>query len=265
KASPKKSSEPLPAPRRERLPDTRRSITHKFSINGHEGYITVGLYPDGRPGELFITMSKEGSTIGGLMDCFGTAVSMSLQYGVPLEVYVNKFSYTRFDPMGFTKNPEIRTATSIVDYIFRWLGMMFLPGYREKERNMRKQLEKVAHSEVTQPQTGKPPVSGTEQGVSSEDGKGVQGNPAASDPWLVVGGPLPASLKGIAQSLSISGNGQHQVATDQTRGEESLDMASEVFPVIRDDGPPCDVCGAITRRCGSCFVCLNCGRSLGCS
>ncbi|MGW8257396.1 MAG: vitamin B12-dependent ribonucleotide reductase, partial [Thermoguttaceae bacterium] len=92
-------------PRRERLPDTRSSITHKFNISGHEGYITVGLYPDGRPGELFITMAKEGSTVGGLMDCFGTAVSMSLQYGVPLDVYVNKFSHTRFEPMGFTKNP----------------------------------------------------------------------------------------------------------------------------------------------------------------
>ena len=119
------------APRRERLPDTRQSITHKFNISGHEGYITVGLYPDGRPGELFITMAKEGSTIGGLMDCFGTAVSMSLQYGVPLEVYVNKFSHTRFEPMGFTKNPDIRIAKSLVDYIFRWLGITFLPGYAE--------------------------------------------------------------------------------------------------------------------------------------
>jgi len=122
------------APRRERLPDTRKSITHKFSISGHEGYITVGLYPDGRPGELFITMAKEGSTIGGLMDCFGTAVSMSLQYGVPLEVYVNKFSHTRFEPQGFTKNPDIKIAKSLVDYIFRWLGITFLPGYREANK-----------------------------------------------------------------------------------------------------------------------------------
>ena len=91
----------------------------------------MGLYPDGRPGELFITMAKEGSTIGGLMDCFGTAVSMSLQYGVPLEVYVNKFSHTRFEPMGYTKNREIPIAKSVVDYIFRWLGLTFLPGYRE--------------------------------------------------------------------------------------------------------------------------------------
>ena len=118
-------------PRRERLPDTRTSVTHKFSITGHEGYITVGLYPDGRPGELFITMAKEGSTIGGLMDAFGTSVSMSLQYGVPLEDYVRKFSHMRFEPQGHTKNPDIRIAKSIIDYIFRWLGITFLPGYRE--------------------------------------------------------------------------------------------------------------------------------------
>ena len=124
----------MPAPRRERLPDTRQSITHKFNIAGHEGYITVGLYPDGRPGELFITMAKEGSTIGGLMDCFGTAVSMSLQYGVPLEVYVNKFSHTRFEPMGLHEEPRHPIAKSIVDYIFRWLGITFLPGYGEMNK-----------------------------------------------------------------------------------------------------------------------------------
>ena len=117
----------LAKPRRERLPDTRDSKTHKFSVAGHEGYITVGLYPDGRPGELFITMAKEGSTIGGLMDAFGTSVSMSLQYGVPLEDYVRKFSHMRFEPQGHTKNPDIRIAKSLIDYIFRWLGITFLP------------------------------------------------------------------------------------------------------------------------------------------
>ena len=122
----KKEKRKLAGPRRERLPDTRDSKTHKFNISGHEGYITVGLYPDGRVGELFITMAKEGSTIGGLMDCFGTAISMSLQYGVPLRVYVEKFSHTKFDPQGHTKNPDIPIAKSLVDYIFRWLGQTFL-------------------------------------------------------------------------------------------------------------------------------------------
>ncbi len=114
-------------PRRERLPNTRQSVTHKFDISGHEGYITIGLYPDGRPGELFIVMAKEGSTVGGLMDSFGTAISICLQYGVPLEVLVSKFSHTRFEPMGFTSDPDIRIAKSVIDYIFRWLGKSFLP------------------------------------------------------------------------------------------------------------------------------------------
>ena len=127
-------------------PTRGKSITHKFNIAGHEGYITVGLYDDGRPGELFITMAKEGSTIGGLMDCFGTAVSMSLQYGVPLEVFVNKFSHTRFEPMGHTKNPDIRIAKSIVDYIFRWLGITFLPGYREAMLGSRRPRRRPPHS-----------------------------------------------------------------------------------------------------------------------
>ena len=117
--------------RRERLPHTRRSLTHKFDIQGHEGYVNVGFYPDGRPGELFITMAKEGSTIGGLMDVLGTSISIGLQYGVPLEVFVNKFAHSRFEPAGFTKNPDIPIAKSIADYIFRWLGMEFIAGYRE--------------------------------------------------------------------------------------------------------------------------------------
>ena len=116
-------------PRRERLPDTRQSLTHKFSIAGHEGYLCVGLYPDGRPGEIFITMAKEGSTIGGIMDSFGTALSIALQYGVPLEVLVNKFSHTRFEPMGHTSNKDIRIAKSVVDYIARWLGLTFMSGH----------------------------------------------------------------------------------------------------------------------------------------
>ena len=116
---------------RHRMPDTRMSLTHKFEIAGHEGYITVGLYEDGQPGELFITMSKEGSTIGGLMDTVGTLTSIALQYGVPLESLVKKFAYQRFEPSGFTKNPDIRNATSITDYVFRWLGCQFIKGYKE--------------------------------------------------------------------------------------------------------------------------------------
>jgi ribonucleoside-diphosphate reductase alpha chain len=113
------------------MSDTRMSLTHKFEIAGHEGYITAGLYPDGQPGEVFVQMSKEGSTIGGLMDTVATLTSMALQYGVPLEQLVNKFAYQRFEPSGYTRNPNIRTAFSITDYVFRWLGCEFIMGYRE--------------------------------------------------------------------------------------------------------------------------------------
>jgi ribonucleoside-diphosphate reductase alpha chain len=121
-----KATAPVPTPFRRKLPDERRSITHKFSVSGHEGYVTVGLFEDGKPGEIFLRMSKEGSTISGLMDSFATAISLTLQYGVPLEALVNKFTHMRFEPSGFTKNPEIPIAKSLVDYIFRWMGSKFL-------------------------------------------------------------------------------------------------------------------------------------------
>jgi ribonucleoside-diphosphate reductase alpha chain len=114
-------------PARRRLPDEREAITHKFSIAGHEAYVTVGKYEDGSPGELFIVMSKEGSVVSGLLDSFATAVSLALQYGVPLKVLVDKFSHGRYEPSGFTNNPQIRIAKSITDYIFRWLALKFLP------------------------------------------------------------------------------------------------------------------------------------------
>ena len=119
-------------PIRWRLPDERRSITHKFDIEGHEGYITVGMYDNGKPGEIFLVMAKEGSVVSGLMDSFATAISLSLQYGVPLQVLINKFSHTRFEPSGFTKNPQVRYAKSVVDYIFRWLASKFLTEEEQK-------------------------------------------------------------------------------------------------------------------------------------
>ena len=121
-------------PVRRKLPDERRAITHKFSIGGHEGYITVGMYEDGAPGEIFITMAKEGSTISGLMDAFATAISFNLQYGVPVKFLVDKFAHVRFEPSGWTGNQQIPYAKSIMDYIFRWLGARFLgPEYAVTE------------------------------------------------------------------------------------------------------------------------------------
>ncbi len=256
------------APRRERLPDTRKSITHKFSVSGHEGYITVGLYPDGRPGELFITMAKEGSTIGGLMDCFGTAVSMSLQYGVPLDVYVNKFSHTRFEPMGFTKNPDIKIAKSIVDYIFRWLGITFLPGFREANK-----MVPPSPSDPTPPEPG-PGDAETEP------------RPAAT----TVGGPIAAngsagSNGGANGTAHASGNGHAgpkqaarrngtpigAVKKDRVVVAVGAEVSasplsqSEQFAAFQADAPSCDNCGAITVRSGNCYLCYNCGSSMGCS
>jgi len=117
-----------PAANRHRLPDERTAITHHFSVGGHEGYLTVGLYPNGQPGEIFIRMAKEGSTIAGLMECFGTVVSVSLQHGVPLKVLCDKLSHTRFEPSGWTGNAELGYAKSIMDYLFRWMELRFLSG-----------------------------------------------------------------------------------------------------------------------------------------
>src|SRR5208282_436033 len=125
-AAPVAQQEMFPGTRRRRLPETRNSVTHKFSIASHEGYITVGMYDDGAPGEIFIKMSKEGSTLSGFMDGFAMAVSIGLQYGVPLKSLVDKFINTRFDPSGYTANPEIRYAKSVLDYIGRWLGGRFI-------------------------------------------------------------------------------------------------------------------------------------------
>jgi ribonucleoside-diphosphate reductase alpha chain len=141
---------------RKRLSDERRALTHKFSIAGHEGYLTVGMYEDGQPGELFITMAKEGSTVSGLMDSFATAVSLSLQYGVPLKVLVDKFSHTRFEPAGFTNNPDLPIAKSMTDYIFRWLALKFLPQEGQTESLMEAEAKKVAH---LNPKSSPPPVS----------------------------------------------------------------------------------------------------------
>ncbi len=243
-------------PRRERLPDTRQSITHKFNIAGHEGYLNVGLYPDGRPGELFITMAKEGSTVGGLMDSFGTAISMSLQYGVPLEVLVNKFSHTRFEPMGNTTNPDIRIAKSMVDYIFRWMGITFLAGYREASTGQAK-LDNATSgngSVVSSPA----PVAKLVQA----DGNGAM---ESSDETLTTArysksmGDMTAAVD--AKSLERAG----VVMAEPSANGKSIVSRNGQFAGFQSDAPSCDNCGAITVRNGNCYLCHNCGNSMGCS
>jgi ribonucleoside-diphosphate reductase alpha chain len=246
------------APRRERLPDTRQSITHKFNVSGHEGYITVGLYPDGRPGELFITMAKEGSTIGGLMDCFGTAVSMSLQYGVPLDVYVNKFSHTRFEPMGFTKNPEIKIAKSLVDYIFRWLGVTFLPGFREANKMALPTPVDSAHPEPGDAETEQRPAAKTAGGPN-----GANGSANGSSNGNGRGGPKHAAKRnGNSAGAAVMDRMAVSVLAEAPVSQLSR---SEQFASFQTDAPTCDNCGAITVRNGNCYLCHNCGSSMGCS
>lgn len=145
------------SPFRRRMPATRQSLTHKFEVAGHEGYLTVGMYEDGSPGELFITMAKEGSTVGGTMDAFGTAISLCLQYGVPVRELCHKFAHSRFEPSGFTKNPDIQMAKSLVDYIFRWLNLTFPNGYHGGTVTQRQEPEPETESAApTQPKVSEP-------------------------------------------------------------------------------------------------------------
>ena len=152
------------APVRRKLPDERQAITHKFDISGHEGYITVGLFEDGMPGEIFLVMAKEGSTISGFADAFAQAVSYALQYGVPLQALVDKFSHVRFEPSGMTRNPDVRFAKSIVDYIFRWMASKFLSPeaqYRAGVNNRDDVAEGNAHAEIPAPKASAAPPTAT--------------------------------------------------------------------------------------------------------
>jgi ribonucleoside-diphosphate reductase alpha chain len=135
------------SPHRSRLAATRDSITHKFAIDQHEGYLTVGLFDDGRPGELFVRMAKEGSTMGGLMDTIGVLTSLALQYGVPIETLARKFEHVCFEPSGYTHNKALRRASSVIDYIFRWLGMQFSETYRQERTGLSLE-EAIADHEV---------------------------------------------------------------------------------------------------------------------
>jgi ribonucleoside-diphosphate reductase alpha chain len=194
---------------RRRLPDERKSITHKFDIQGHEGYLTVGMFEDGQPGELFVTMAKEGSTISGLMDAFATQTSYALQFGVPVKFMVDKFSHMRFEPSGFTKNKEIPIAKSIVDYIFRWMASHFLP-------------------------------------VEDQDDAGVVRRDA------------PASAPAPASAAEMKPSNELKVIATPANGIQKIAF-------INTDAPACPDCGAITVRSGSCYKCLNCGATTGCS
>jgi ribonucleoside-diphosphate reductase alpha chain len=220
-------------PRRKRMPRERESITHKFSIGGHEGYITAGKYEDGSVGEIFLTdIGKEGSTLRGMMNSFATAISIALQYGVPLETLVRKFSYMRFEPEGITGNPEIPFAKSMPDYIMRWLASRFLDvdvqedlGILTQEVRARKSAQEAAQSALASDTAG--PSANDPAEPASSAGNGGAGVPAAAaltDTPPVV----PARMQGL------------------------------------DLGPACSQCGGMMQRTGSCYTCSSCGNNTGC-
>jgi ribonucleoside-diphosphate reductase alpha chain len=231
-------------PKRRRMPRERQSITHKFSIGGHEGYITAGMYDDGSVGEIFLTdIGKEGSTLRGMMNSFATAISIALQYGVPLETLVRKFSYMRFEPEGMTSNPEIPFAKSMPDYIMRWLASRFLDvdlqeelGILTKEVRARKAAQEAASSQLGDTAGPAPTENGTE------------GSPGGNGHSHVSG---PAAAPAAGRTPATAG------LTDEP----------PVVPAVRtglDLGPACQQCGGMMQRTGSCYTCSSCGFNTGC-
>jgi ribonucleoside-diphosphate reductase alpha chain len=224
---------------RHRLPGERASITHKFAIAGHEGYITVGLYKDGTPGELFIRMAKEGSTISGLMDSFATAVSLALQHGVPIKLVCDKFQHTRFDPAGFTGNPEIPIAKSVMDYIFRWLELRFVTG-----------RQYPLFKDMVLPPAQLPSAVSD---LAAINDRGAHPPSAAFETTPPQGGLANSQEPTAKGSPSLVDRGLYHSADAL---KEFVDLG---------DAPSCHVCGAIMTRNGSCYRCMSCGSTSGCS
>ncbi|MBC7782423.1 MAG: vitamin B12-dependent ribonucleotide reductase, partial [Burkholderiales bacterium] len=256
-------------PLRRRLNDTRNAITHKFDVAGHEGYITVGLYEDNSPGEMFITMAKEGSTIGGLMDTIATLVSVSLQYGVPVESLVRKFEHVRFEPNGMTRNPEIPMAKSLTDYIFRWMAMEFVPGYRAANAPARSQRsapplppgegrgEGAPLARVASPN----PTSSNGNGNGNGNGIGDHDDSPDAKPF-----DYGSGLAAKASQSSPSQSSSQPLTLPLTLPRmAAIDPLSQQGSSMQSDAPACDVCGSITVRSGTCYKCQNCGNSMGCS
>jgi ribonucleoside-diphosphate reductase alpha chain len=221
-----------PAAVRKKLPDERQSFTHKFSVAGHEGYIHVGMYETGEPGEIFVKMAKEGSTISGLMDSFATAISLALQHGVPLRLLCDKFSRTRFEPYGFTENPDIPRASSIMDYLFRWLGSKFV-------------------REAT-------PVEAAPDATTTAADREIE----------KVGEVIAAAQKVEVVDMSQAGkaNGRNGNGAGHANGNGSAHTGNGNYSFIaRTDAPTCPECGSIMIPNGSCHKCVNCGTTSGCS
>ncbi|HEV2620224.1 MAG TPA: vitamin B12-dependent ribonucleotide reductase, partial [Acidobacteriaceae bacterium] len=324
---------------RHRLPGERASVTHKFALSGHEGYITVGLYPNGSPGEIFIRMAKEGSTVSGLMDSFATAISISLQHGVPLKVLCEKFAHTRFEPSGWTGNPEIGYAKSIMDYIFRWIQMRFLSGTQldlfagltppasvavagtveapgntvnlsaEQTVAEAAPVVEAVGAEAKAPEWIAEPaahglhhanvpaalaslaaaVDASPQAILQREARAQQ--QSISDQDIFNNGPGSGAGSGsnggsnggqnggqvknystpydrartMSDAAGRSGAGENRQADSfQDRGQYHVaDRLKEMYEM--GDSPSCATCGAIMTRSGSCYRCMSCGSTSGCS
>jgi ribonucleoside-diphosphate reductase alpha chain len=231
-------------PKRNRMPRERQSITHKFSIAGHEGYITAGMYEDGSVGEIFLTdIGKEGSTLRGMMNAFATSISIALQYGVPLETLVQKFSYMRFEPEGITQNPEIPFAKSMPDYIMRWLASRFLDTDVQEELGI---LTPEVRARKMAEDTGMSTGSDTNGPANGGAGRGAGGAGRPGAPLGTVAGSDPATTRAAADALTDT----PPVVPARMRG---LDL-----------GPACAQCGGMMQRTGSCYTCSSCGNNTGC-
>ena len=253
---------------RHRLQQERASVTHKFGIAGHEGYITVGLYPTGQPGEIFIKMAKEGSTVSGLMDAFATSISLALQHGVPLKVLCEKFAHTRFEPSGWTGNEQIGYAKSLMDYIFRWLNLRFLSGTQlSLFAGLAPQVAQLPSSPSLIPETEPEDDAVTSQHhlarLAEEVAKRlnqVSGHFAGQTGGQVAGGGIPPEAQAIHSTPAAPTHGPSL----QDRG---IYHAAEAMREMYDmgDAPSCGTCGAIMVRNGSCYRCMSCGSTSGCS
>jgi ribonucleoside-diphosphate reductase alpha chain len=249
---------------RHRLPEERASITHKFSIGGHEGYITVGLYPTGQPGEIFIRMAKEGSTVSGLMDAFATSISLALQHGVPLKVLCEKFAHTRFEPSGWTGNEQIGYAKSLMDYIFRWLNLRFLSGTQLtlfaglglQEPHLAVSASMLAETEPEEDEvTSQRHLARLAEEVAKRLNQvtGLPGSPAG-------GGGIPPEAH-LASPISASPT--HGPNLKDRGIYHAADAMRDMYDM--GDAPSCGTCGAIMVRNGSCYRCMSCGSTSGCS
>ena len=269
-------------PHRRRLPAERTAVTHKFEIAGHEGYITVGLYPDGQPGEIFLKMAKEGSTVSGLMDSFATAISLSLQYGVPLRDLVSKFAHVRFEPSGFTGNSEIPIAKSIVDYIFRWLGSRFLAKDERDALGIISRGEPeatVLHSPGSAASVGadvSPDVDAADEAARANAGEGgsrpsglsVSEEEDARGSAVIEPAPEPTVQPDKGPDIPVLGNGHAERPSNGLSGKPvplGLGATKPIAFQAQADAPSCAECGSIMVRNGSCYKCLNCGSTSGCS